>query len=56
MVRGTYGIVLLVEVVDIAVQDLNEELDRDCCVHAGIGDAESTLQALEHTLAIAVEL
>lgn len=56
VVRGTYGIVLLIEVVDIAVQNLNEELDRYCCVHARIGDAESTLQALEHALAIAVEL
>lgn len=56
VVRGTYGIVLLIEVVDIAVQNLNEELDRYCCVHARIGDAESTLQALEHTLTIAVEL
>ena len=56
MVGRAYSIVLLVEVVDVAVQNLNEELDRDCCVHARIGDAESTLQALKHTLAIAVEL
>jgi hypothetical protein len=56
MVGRAYGIVLLVEIVDITVQNLDEELDRDCCIHARIGDAESTLQALKHTLAIAVEL
>lgn len=56
VVGRAYSIVLLVEVIDIAVQNLNEELDRDCSVHARIGDAESTLQALEHTLPIAVEL
>jgi hypothetical protein len=38
------GFVLLVEVVDVAVEDLHEELDGDGCVHAGVGDAEGSLE------------
>ena len=49
-------LVLLVEVVDVAVEDLNEELDRHGRVHAGVGDAERALETFEHALAVAVEL
>ena len=51
-----YSIVFLVKVVDVAVQDLHEELDGDGGVHAGVGDAEGTLEAFEDALAVAVGL
>lgn len=50
------GLVLLVEIVDVAVEDLDEELNGDGGVHAGVGDAEGTLEAFEDSFAIAVEL
>lgn len=50
------GLVLLVEVVDVAVEDLDEEFHADGCVHAGIRDAEGALETFEHAFAIAVEL
>lgn len=40
-----YVLVLLVEVVDVAVQDLDEEFDGDCCVHAGVCNAQGALKA-----------
>lgn len=49
-------LVLLVEVVDVAVEDFHEELDGYSCVHAGICNAEGTLKTLEDSFAIAVEL
>ena len=55
-VFGRDCIVLLVEVVDVAVQDLDEELDGHGRVHAGVGDAEGTLQAFEDAFAVAVGL
>jgi hypothetical protein len=51
-----YRFVLLVKVVDVAVEDLDEELDRGRRLHAGVGYAQSSLQTLEDTLAVAVEL
>ena len=50
------GFVLLVEVVDVAVEDLDEELHGHGSVHAGVCDAEGPLKALEDALAVAVEL
>jgi hypothetical protein len=44
----------LVKVVDISIEYLDEQLDGHSCVHARIGDTESSLQALEHALAIAI--
>ena len=38
-VFGGDSLVLLVEVVDVAVEDFDEELDAHGGVHAGIGDA-----------------
>ena len=55
-VFGRDGLVLLVEVVDVAVEDLDEELDAHGGVHAGVGDAEGALQAFEDALAVAVGL
>lgn len=50
------GLVLLIEVVDVAVEDLHEELDRHSGIHAGVGDAEGALETFEDTFAVAVEL
>jgi hypothetical protein len=50
------SLVLLVEVVDVAVEDLNEEFDRHGGVHAGVSDAEGALETLEDAFAVAVEL
>ena len=54
--KEAYRLILLVKVVYVSVQDLNEELDRYCCVHACICYAEGTLQAFEDAFAISVEL
>lgn len=37
-------VVFLVEVVHVPIEDLDEKLDRDSSVHAGICDAERTLE------------
>ena len=50
------SVVFLVEVVDVAVEDLDEELDAHGRVHASIGDAEGALETFEHALAVAVGL
>lgn len=55
-VLGRDGLVLLVKVVDVAVEDLDEEFDGYGGVHAGVCDAEGTLETFEDTFAIAVEL
>ena len=55
-VLGSHGVVLLVEVVDVAIQDLDEQLDADGRVHAGVGDAQGALEAFEDALAVAVGL
>jgi len=52
----TYRFVTLIEIVDIAVQDLDEQLDGRCGFHARVGDAQSPLKAFEHPLAITIEL
>lgn len=49
-------LILLIEVVDVAVENLDEKLDGDSVVHAGIGDTESSLETLQNTLSVAVEL
>lgn len=56
LLRSTYGLILLVKVVDVAVEDLNEELHTDRGIHTGVSHPQRTLQALKHTLAITVEL
>jgi hypothetical protein len=40
---GAYGIVFLIKVVNVSVQDLDEELDGYGGVHARVGDTERTL-------------
>lgn len=54
--RGTHSLVLLVEVVYIAIEDLNKQFNTDGCVHACVSHSERTLQAFKHTLAVTVEL
>ncbi len=51
-----HGLVLLVKIVNVSIQDFDEEFDGDGGVHAGVGDAEGTLEALEDAFAVAVEL
>ena len=55
-VLGRDGIILLVEVVDVAIEDLNKELHRHGRIHTGVCDTESALEAFEDALAVAVEL
>lgn len=50
------GFILLIEVVDVAVEDLNEELHGNGGVHAGVGDAKSSLETFKDSLPVAVEL
>lgn len=53
---STYRLILLVEIVDVAVQYFHKQLHRHRCVHASICNSKRSLQALKDTLAIAVEL
>lgn len=50
------GLVLLLVVVNVAVEDFNEELHGYGGVHAGICDAESALQAFEDALSVTIYL
>ena len=50
------SLVLLVEVVYVAVEDLDKEFDGDGGVHASVCDAEGTLKAFKDALAVAVQL
>lgn len=42
-VRGTYRLVLLIEVVDVSVEDFDEQLNGHRCIHACIGDSKGPL-------------
>jgi hypothetical protein len=53
---GRDGLVLLVEIIYVAVEDFHKKFDGDRCVHAGVRNAKGALQALEHTLSVAIEL
>lgn len=55
-VLGSDSLVLLVEIVDIAVENFHKELDGDSGVHTGVGHTEGALEALEDSFAVAVEL
>lgn len=55
-VLSSDGLILLVEIVNITVQDFHKELDGDSGIHAGISHTESTLEALEDPFAVAVQL
>lgn len=50
------GVVLLIEIVYVSVENLHEKLDRNSCVHTGIGDTQSTLKTFENALAVSVGL
>lgn len=41
--QKTYGVILLVEIIDIAVKNFDEEFHGYGSVHAGVGDAQRTL-------------
>lgn len=55
-VLGCDSFVLLVEVINVAVEDLDEEFDGHGGVHASVGDSESPLKAFKDALAVTVEL
>lgn len=55
-VLSSDGLVLLIEVVDVAVENLDEQLDGDCGVHAGVGNTQCALETLENAFTVAVEL
>ena len=46
----------MIKVVDVAIEDLDEQLDADGGVHACVGDAERALETFENAFAVAVEL
>lgn len=50
------GLVLLLEVVYVTVEDFDEELHGHCGVHASVGNAEGTLETFEDTFAITIDL
>ena len=54
--KEAYLLVLLIKVVQVSVEDLDEELNRDCRVHACVCDSERTLQTFEDAFTVAVEL
>ena len=51
-----HGVVFLIEVVDISIEDLDEEFNGYCSVHAGICDSEGSLETFEDAFAVAVGL
>jgi hypothetical protein len=51
-----HSLVLLVKIVDIAVQYLHKQLHGYRCVHASIRDSERSLQTLQYTFTVTVEL
>lgn len=55
-VLGSDCFVLLVKVVDIAIQNLNKEFDGHGGVHASVCDTEGTLEAFQNPLSITVKL
>ena len=40
---ATYSFILLIKVVDVAVEDFDKEFDGHCSIHASVGDAEGPL-------------
>ena len=50
------GLVLLLVVVHVAVEDFDEEFHGYGGIHACVCDAESALQAFEDTLSVTVNL
>jgi len=52
----TYRLVLLVKIVDVAVEDLDKELNRYGGIHARVRHTQGALQTLEHAFAVSVGL
>lgn len=55
-VLGGDCLILLVEVVDVAIENLNEKFHGDGGVHAGVCDSKGTLEAFQDSFSVAVEL
>lgn len=51
-----HGLVLLVEVVDVAIENFDEQLNRYSGIHASISNAERSLEAFEYSFTIAIDL
>jgi hypothetical protein len=41
--RVTHSLILLIEIVHIAIENLDKQLNRHCCIHTRICDAQRTL-------------
>ena len=54
--NGTCSFILLVKVVDVAVQDLDEQFNGDGCIHASICNTQSPLKTFEDSLSITIKL
>ena len=52
----TYSFILLIKIVDIAVEDLHKELDGHSSVHASICNTQRPLETFQDSLPISVEL
>jgi hypothetical protein len=55
-VVDTYSFILLVKIVDVAVEDLHKELDGHSSVHASICNTQRPLETFQDSLPISVEL
>jgi hypothetical protein len=53
---GSYGVVLLIKIVHVAVENLDEELYGHRSIHACICYPQSALEAFEDAFAVSVEL
>lgn len=51
-----HRVILLIEVVDVAIQNFDEELHGYSGIHTSISNAQGTLEAFKNAFAIAVEL
>ena len=54
--RNTYRLILLIKIVDVAIQDFDKQFNRHRSVHASVGDAEGTLETFQHPFAVTIEL
>lgn len=53
---NAYGFILLLEVVDVAIEDFHEKFYRNCRVHARIGNSQGALKTFQNSLAVSVKL
>ncbi len=50
----SYSFILLIKVIDVAIEDLNKELDGNSGVHASICNTKSALKTFQDSLAITI--